>query len=73
MARILIAEDDDAMREFLLHALTRSGHEVSALSSGDAAIQYAEAERFDLLLADVDMAGMDGVELARRADRKSVV
>ncbi len=66
MARILLAEDDENMRIFLARALERAGHEVSAVGDGDAALALAGAGEFDLLLADVVMPGIDGIELARR-------
>ncbi|MBX6370194.1 MAG: response regulator [Rhodospirillales bacterium] len=67
MARILIAEDDDSMRRFLARALARAGYEVDAVGNGDAALELVRRHDFDLLLADVVMPGIDGVELARRA------
>ena len=67
MARILLAEDDDNMRAFLARALERAGHEVSAVGDGDAALALATDGAFDLLLADVVMPEIDGIELARRA------
>lgn len=67
MARILLAEDDDAMRLFLARALERAGHLVAAVGDGEAALALFGASDFDLLLADVVMPGIDGVELAKRA------
>src|SRR6266404_6884739 len=67
MARILLAEDDDNMRAFLTRALERGGHQVSAVGDGEAALTLATDGAFDLLLADVVMPGIDGIELARRA------
>jgi two-component system cell cycle response regulator CpdR len=67
MARILLAEDDDNMRVFLTRALERAGHEVNAVGDGEAALVLATGGVFDLLLADVVMPGIDGIELARRA------
>lgn len=70
MATILLAEDDNSMREFLAKALRRAGHNVVAVSDGvDALAQLADVE-YDLLLADVVMPGMDGIEVARRATKK---
>ncbi len=70
MAQILLAEDDESMREFLTKALRRAGHEVVPVGDGlDAMAQIAESP-FDLLLADVVMPGLDGIELARRAAKK---
>lgn len=67
MIRILLAEDDDVMRQYLARALERSGYSVAAVDRGTAALPLLEAERFDLLLTDIVMPEMDGIELARRA------
>ena len=67
MIRILLAEDDTVMREYLTRALERSGYAVSAVDRGTAAIPLLGAERFDLLLTDIVMPEMDGIELAQRA------
>lgn len=69
MARILLAEDDLEMRRFLAQALRRAGHDVSAAEDGETAASALEQQSFDLLLADVVMPGLDGVELAKRAAR----
>ena len=66
MARILLAEDDEGMRQFLVTALTRAGHDVASFPDGRTALS-ALVEPFDLLIADVVMPGIDGIELARRA------
>jgi len=54
------------MRAFLARALERAGHQVSAVGDGEAALALAGDSDFDLLLADVVMPGIDGIELARR-------
>ena len=70
MARILLAEDDESMRVFLAKALRRAGHEVTDVGDGmDAMLVLTEGE-VDLLLADVVMPGLDGIELARRAAKE---
>lgn len=66
MARILLAEDDDSLRAFLVSSLARAGHEVQAYGDGDSAWEALEHASFDLLLTDIVMPGMDGIELARR-------
>ena len=66
MIRILLAEDDQVMREYLTRALERSGHAVSAVDRGTAAIPLLESEPFDLLLTDIVMPEMDGIELAQK-------
>jgi two-component system cell cycle response regulator CpdR len=68
MIRILLAEDDDVMREYLARALTRSGYSVEAVDRGTAALARIQAgEDFDLLLTDIVMPEMDGIELAQKA------
>ncbi len=66
MARILLAEDDDQMRAFLGRGLRRAGHAVDAVGDGEAALARSQHADYDLLLADVVMPGIDGIELARR-------
>ena len=66
MARILLAEDDDQMRAFLARGLRRAGHAVDAVGDGETALERSTGAEFDLLLADVVMPGIDGIELARR-------
>jgi two-component system cell cycle response regulator CpdR len=67
MIRILLAEDDQVMREYLVRALERSGYAVTAVDRGTAALPLLETESFDLLLSDIVMPEMDGIELAQRA------
>ena len=67
MIRILLAEDDEAMRQYLHRALERAGYAVTAVDRGTAALPLLERERFDLLLTDIVMPEMDGIELAQRA------
>lgn len=67
MARILLAEDDDSLRQFLALNLGRAGHEVVAHGDGDSAWDELGLATFDLLLTDIVMPGLDGIELARRA------
>jgi two-component system cell cycle response regulator CpdR len=66
MAHILLAEDDDQMRAFLARGLRRAGHAVDAVGDGDAALRLADTVSFDLLLTDIVMPGLDGIELARQ-------
>lgn len=67
--RILLAEDDEDMRRFLERALERAGYDVVAVDDGEAAYKRIQEEPFSLLLTDIVMPNMNGVELARRATR----
>ena len=68
MIRVLLADDDDAMRDFLARALARSGYGVDSVDRGTTALEKIQAgERFDLLLTDIVMPEMDGIELAQKA------
>ena len=66
MIRILLAEDDDSMREYLARALDKSGYSVTAVDRGTLALPLIESGTFDLLLTDIVMPEMDGIELAQR-------
>lgn len=65
--RILLAEDDDSLRGFLERALARAGYVVLSFSNGQDAYDRLLEEPFTLLLTDIVMPRMDGIELARRA------
>ena len=64
--RILIAEDEEAMRTYLARALINAGFEVVSVDRGTEALPLLENESFDLLLSDIVMPEMDGIELAQR-------
>ncbi|WP_395394255.1 response regulator [Novosphingobium sp. BL-8A] len=66
MIRILLAEDDQAMRTYLARALQNAGYDITAVDRGTAALPLLEREHFDLLLSDIVMPEMDGIELAQR-------
>ncbi len=67
MSKILLAEDDNDMRRFLVKALQTAGYEVMSYDNGLSAYQRLREEPFQLLLTDIVMPEMDGIELARRA------
>ena len=71
MARILVAEDDDTIRDLVVRALTEDGHELTAAANGAAALDALNQQNggFDLLLTDVKMPIMDGIALALAAGR----
>ncbi len=66
MIRILLAEDEAAMRAYLARALQNAGFEVIAVDCGTAALPLLQTSYFDLLLSDIVMPEMDGIELAQR-------
>jgi two-component system, cell cycle response regulator CpdR len=67
MAKIILAEDDGDMRRFLVKALQNAGYDVISFDNGLSAYQRLREEPFELLLTDIVMPEMDGIELARRA------
>lgn len=71
MIRILLAEDEAAMRTYLSRALENAGYDVVAVDRGTAALPWLERESFDLLLSDIVMPEMDGIELAQRCNEVS--
>jgi len=72
MAKILVAEDNDIVRAFVVRALGGDGHDLIEAIDGKTALARLSASdgKFDLLLSDVKMPGMDGIELALAAGRK---
>lgn len=70
-ARILLAEDDGAMRTYLERALTNAGFAVDSVDRGTAALPLLEEAHYDLLLSDIVMPEMDGIELAQKCNELS--
>jgi DNA-binding response OmpR family regulator len=73
--RILVVDDEDALRETLTRSFSREGHTVEAVASGDEAIARAGGEHFDVILLDVALgAGPNGYEVCRALrERRNVV
>jgi len=71
MARILLAEDEDSLRELVARALKQDGHDVVSNCDGAAALDALMRDdgRYDLLLTDIKMPIMDGIALALAASR----
>ncbi len=65
MAKILIADDDRGMREFLQIMLEKEGHEVNTAGSGAEALSLCRKGRFDLVLTDLKMPRMNGIDLLK--------
>lgn len=70
MASILIAEDDKAVREFVSRALRQNGHDVTAVSDGQQALNVLEEkDGLEMLLADIVMPLVDGIALALKVSK----
>lgn len=65
--RVLIVDDEPVIRSFLVRVLEREGYEVQAASNGHEALDYLDVTSFDLLLTDIKMDQLDGMELLRQA------
>jgi DNA-binding response OmpR family regulator len=66
VARVLIAEDDEGIRDPLVRALEREGYDVDAVGDGLEAARIATEDQHDLLVLDIGLPGLDGLEVCRR-------
>jgi signal transduction histidine kinase len=64
--RVLVVDDDLAVRELLARVLQRAGHAVTSVASGEEALEQCSSLRYDLLFTDLSLSGMDGVTLLRQ-------
>jgi two-component system cell cycle response regulator CpdR len=67
MARILITEDEDSLRSFVARALRMDGHDTVEAADGAEGLEALAGGNFDLLLSDIRMPVMDGIELTHKA------
>jgi two-component system response regulator PilR (NtrC family) len=64
---VLVVDDERSMREFLDIMLTKEGYQVSFAESGEEACKILEKQEFDLLITDIRMKDVDGIEVLKRA------
>jgi DNA-binding response OmpR family regulator len=70
MARLLLAEDDEGIRGPLARALEREGHAVDAVGDGPSAARLGIEQEYELLVLDIGLPGLDGLEVCRRVRRE---
>ncbi|HRI67062.1 MAG TPA: sigma-54 dependent transcriptional regulator [Polyangium sp.] len=70
MARILVVDDEEGLREFLSDTLEAAGHTVERAADGEIAYRILSSRAFHVLVTDLKMPGIDGMELVRRTRRE---
>mgnify|MGYP003385804138 FL=1 len=65
--RILVAEDNPAVREFIQRALGSAGHDVTVTADGQQALDQLSKESYEVLVTDIVMPNVDGIALALKA------
>ena len=74
MPRVLIVEDDDAMRDMVGYALAEEGMEVEAVADGESALEvFSDSGPFDLVILDIMLPGIDGITVCKELTSKSDV
>jgi CheY-like chemotaxis protein len=68
-ATILVAEDNPAVREFIVRSLASAGHKIVAATDGQHALDLLTHEKFNVLVTDIVMPNVDGIALAMKATR----
>ena len=71
-ARILIVDDEEGMRRFLSIMLTKEGYDVTAVASGAEALREFEKNVFHVVISDIKMPGMSGIELLKGVGSQSL-
>ncbi len=70
--KILVAEDEDITLKHLLNALQKQGYQATGTQNGSDALQKIESDQFDLLIADIKMPGMTGIELLDKIRERQI-
>ncbi len=69
--RLLVVDDDASVREFMVHALTEAGHAVTSAEDGESALEIIREQSFDLVVTDVKMPGLSGLQVLEQIKRQS--
>ena len=64
--RILVVEDEEDILELVTYHLSREGYQVSGAASGEEVLRKARSERVDLVILDLMLPGIDGLEVAKQ-------
>jgi DNA-binding NtrC family response regulator len=64
-AKVLVVEDDEVLRQLLIDVLNDQGHEVEAAETGEDGLRTMEQDVFDVVLLDINLPGMDGMDVLR--------
>lgn len=68
--KVLIVDDEEIVRSFLLDVLSDEGYQVTAVSSGEEAVRLFKKKSFDLIITDIKMPGTDGIQVLRAAKER---
>jgi len=68
--KILVVDDEEVLRNLASEVLSEEGYQVALASSGQEALDQMKQETFDLVIADLKMPGMDGMELLKRIKQR---
>jgi DNA-binding NtrC family response regulator len=67
--RILVVDDEKSMCQFLSIMLRKEGYDITTVSTGKKAVEEVQNHRYDVVLTDIKMAGMDGIEVLKEIKR----
>jgi CheY-like chemotaxis protein len=70
-ARILVVDDDTIVQKFLTEILTEEGHEVEIIENGDEALERLGIEDYDVILLDVKLPGISGIEIYKHLQKRA--
>lgn len=69
--KVLVVDDNAAIRKLIATFITEGGHEVLEAPGGDEALGLLEVTRIDVVVTDIEMPGMNGIQLAEKLSKKT--